>query len=183
MSTTAYTTAEDLLRLPDNGFRYELVEGELTRMNPAGSRHGAVIVELTARLHQHVRMENLGRVFGAETGFILQRDPDTVRAPDIAFVRRERLEATGLPAGFYPGAPDLAVEVVSPNDTFASVDEKARAWLAAGARLVWNVRPEARVVEAYRPAHIVEILPEDQTLTSEDVIPGFACLVSEIFPK
>jgi Uma2 family endonuclease len=182
MSTATRYTADDLLRIPDDGFRYELVEGELIKMSPAGYLHGAVVMLLSSRLHRFVTEHDLGRVSGAETGFRLEHDPDTVRAPDIAFVTRERLAATGLPQGYYPGAPDLAIEVVSPHDTAAEIDDKARAWLAAVARLVWNVRPITRVVEIYRPAAKVEVLSEDETLSGEDVVPGFTCPIAEIFP-
>ena len=107
-------TAEDLFHLPDDNCRCALVGGELQRMNPAGFEHGAVIVNLTIPLGQHVKAHRLGVVCGAETGFVLARNPDTVLAPDIAFVRRDRIPATGRPTFFWEGAPDLAVEVTSP---------------------------------------------------------------------
>jgi Uma2 family endonuclease len=182
MSTVTRYTADELLRMPDDGFRYELVRGELIKMSPAGFLHGAVVARLTSRLEQYVNQHNLGCVTGAETGYSLERDPDTVRAPDIGFVSRARIEQTGLPRTFYPGPPSLSVEVVSPSDTAAEVDDKARAWLAAGTRLVWSVRPITRVVEIYRPSGKVVVLSECDTLTGEDLIPGFACPVSEIFP-
>lgn len=184
MSTTIRVTADNLFRMPDDGDRYELVQGELIRMNLAGAEHGAVIGEIAGRLYHFVNTKKIGRVFGAEAGFILERNPDTVPAPDVAFVSRARLETTGLPRAFYPGAPDLAVEVVSPGDTAAEVENKARAWLAAGSQLVWNVRPITRVVEVYRAsATKVEILSEDDTLSGDDVVSGFTCRVSEIFPQ
>ena len=117
-------TAEELFRLPDDNCRHELVKGELRRMAAAGFRHGAVIMNVAGPLSQHVRTHELGVVCGAETGFALERDPDTVLAPDIAFVRRERILASGLPAAFWEGPPDLAVEVTSPGDTRREVAEK-----------------------------------------------------------
>jgi Uma2 family endonuclease len=183
MSTAIRYTADELLRLPDNGFRYELIRGELIKMSPAGFLHGAIIARLTSRLEQYVAQHNLGSVTGAETGYSLEQNPDTVRAPDIGFVSRARLEQTGLPRTFYPGPPDLAVEVVSPSDTAAEVDDKARAWLAAGARLVWNVQPITRVVEIYRPASDIQVLTTEDALSGDEVVPGFTCPVSEIFPQ
>jgi Uma2 family endonuclease len=182
MSTVTRYTADELLRMPDDGYRYELLRGELIKVSPAGFLHGAVVARLTSRLEQHVAQHNLGSVTGAETGYSLEQDPDTVRAPDIGFVSQERIEKTGLPRTFYPGAPDLAVEVVSPSDTAAEVDDKARAWLAAGSRLVWNVQPITRVVEVYRPGRDIEVRTAADALTGEDVVPGFTCPVAEIFP-
>lgn len=121
-ATHSTTTAEQLLAMPDPG-RCELVRGEIVLMSPAGSRHGWIIAYITIRLGEAVLRLGLGRIFGAETGFILRRNPDTVRAPDVAFVRAERL-AGGLPVGFFPGAPDLAVEVRSPGDDDEEVQAK-----------------------------------------------------------
>ena len=122
-------------------------------------------------------------VFGAETGFLLEQNPDTVLGADVAFVRQERIADTGLPRSYYPGAPDPAVEVISPSETVASADEKARQWLAAGARLVWNLRPLTRSVEIYRVNGEIEVLNADEELSGEDVVPGFACRVEELFPR
>jgi len=128
-------TAGELLYMPDDGFRYELVKGELLRMAPAGSEHGVTVMNITLPLAVFVKAHNLGIVFGAGTGFKIASDPDTVRAPDVAFVHRDRVPESGIPKSFWPGAPDLAVEVVSPNDTKAEVEDKvgeglmqARAW-------------------------------------------------------
>src|SRR6185295_19153014 len=118
-------TADELLRMPDNGFRYELVKGELRKMAPAGHEQGRVAINFTWRLAQHVETNNLGVVYAAETGFKLAANPDTVRAPDVAFVCRNRREEIKSSQGFYPGAPDLAVEAVSPGDTYTEVQEKA----------------------------------------------------------
>jgi len=115
-------TADELLTMPHNGFRYELVRGELKQKSPSGSEHGVTVVHLTWPLAQHVKDNHLGIVFGAETGFKITTNPDTVRAPDIAFVSHERIPATGIPRGFWPGAPDLAVEVVSPGDTIYGIN-------------------------------------------------------------
>ncbi len=114
-------TVGELLALPDDGKRHELVEGELREMPPAGARHGDAAAALTILLGQHVRAHRLGRVLAAETGFRISRNPDTVRAPDISFVSRERVPPDGPPEGYWELAPDLAVEVVSPNNTAAEV--------------------------------------------------------------
>src|SRR6184192_2564015 len=132
-------TADELLEMPDDGYRYELVKGELIQMSPTGDEHGQVTVALTGPLHLHVREHNLGKVYAAETGFKLESDPDTVRAPDIAFVRREVVEKTGRLKGYRSGAPDLVVEVLSPSDTIGKVEAKVAQWLEAGARMVWVV--------------------------------------------
>ena len=115
MSTThTLVTADELFMMPDDGFRYELVKGELRRMPPAGSEHGAIGINIALVVAQFVKAHDLGVVFGADTGFKIASNPDTVRAPDLAFVRRERIPAGGVPREFWPGAPDLAVEVISP---------------------------------------------------------------------
>jgi Uma2 family endonuclease len=182
MSTsTQPTTADQLLRMPDDGFRYELVEGELRKMSPAGSEHGMLVVNVTLRLSQHVVKAALGVVFGAETGFLLSENPDTVRAPDVAFVRKERIPDTGVPASFWPGAPDLAVEVVSPSDRFGDVEEKVQGWLSAGTRAVWVVNPRGRSVTVYGSTTDIIRLTEDDVLEGGDVVPGFSCPVGEIF--
>lgn len=180
-ATTQLMTAEELIKLPRGKFRYELIKGELITMSPAGSEHGAVIMNLGGPLSVYVKTNNLGVVFGAETGFKLASNPDTVRAPDIAFVRRERIPPTGIPKGYWPGAPDLAVEVVSPGDTVYEVDEKVAEWLAAGASAVWVVNPKRRTVTIHRSLKDVVTLAEGDELDGQDVVPGFRCQVAEIF--
>jgi Uma2 family endonuclease len=182
MSTTTHTmTADELLKLPRGKFRYELVKGELVTMSPAGSEHGAVIMNLAVPLGQYIKANKLGIAFGAETGFKLATDPDTVRAPDISFVRSERIPDTGIPISYWPGAPDLAVEVLSPGDTIAEVEEKIAEWLDAGASAVWVVSPKLRTITLYRSATDVVTLTEKDELSGQDVVPGFRCQVAEIF--
>lgn len=151
-SSTASVTMEALAALPDDEHRYDLLRGELRRMPPGGFEHGAIVATVTARLDALVRERRLGRVVGAETGFVLGRDPDTVLAPDAAFVRGERLPPPEQRKGFLELAPDLVVEVVSPSDRASEVTEKALLWLDAGVRLVWVIYPDPRVVAVYRPA-------------------------------
>ena len=181
ITTLQRSTASELFGMPDDGFRYELVKGELRRMSPSGSEHGAIIVNITVLLGQHVKANKLGVCFGAETGFKIASDPDTVRAPDVAFIRRERIPEGRLPRKFWPGAPDLAVEVLSPGDTRREVDEKVADWLEAGARAVWVVNPKRRDVTVYRPMADLARLSEDDELDGGDVVHGFRCKVSEIF--
>ena len=175
-------TAEELLRLATGmGERYELVSGELKIMSPAGSRHGDIVLEIGMRLRAHVRANRLGATFGAETGFVLSRDPDTVRAPDVAFVVAARVPAGGLPDGYFPGTPDLAVEVVSRSEGAADIQRKVSEYFAAGARLVWIVYPDMRQVVVFRSARESVVLTAQDTLDGGDLLPGFACRVSELF--
>lgn len=182
MSTAEKTmTADELLRMPDDGWRYELVRGELRKMSPPGSQHGAIAQDLAWRLAQFVKQHDLGQVFAAETGFLISRDPDTVRAPDAAFVNKSQLDRFGLPVAYFPEAPALAVEVVSPDDTAEEVDSKIRCWLSAGTLLAWVVYPGGRTITVYRSLDDIRVLTEADTLSGENVVPGFECQVSEIF--
>ncbi|MBA3806213.1 MAG: Uma2 family endonuclease [Acidobacteria bacterium] len=183
MSTTEtkLMTADELLRMPDDGFRYELVKGELKRMPPTGDEHGGVTMELAATLHQYVKLNNLGRVYAAETGFKLESEPDTVRAPDIAFVRMESIQAAGRIQGYRSGAPDLAVEVTSPSNTKREMTEKAKDYFAAGAHLVWIVNPKLKIITVYRSLNDIITLTEKDTLDGDKVVPGFQIPVAEIF--
>jgi Uma2 family endonuclease len=175
------TTAEELLGMTDDSFRYELVRGELRKMPPAGSEHGYLALRIASRLERHVDANGLGRTYTAETGFNLASDPDTVRAPDAAFVSRERVEKAGRVEGYWPGPPDLAIEVVSPGDTHAQVVEKALAWLEAGCRMVLVADPERRTVTVYRALENVRILTEDDAIEGADVVPGWTLPVAEVF--
>ena len=150
-------------------------------MSPAGWKHGWIAGRLHIWMGRHIEEHNLGVVFEGETGFLLASDPDTVRAPDIAFIRRERFPAQPPAEAFWPGAPDLAVEVVSPGDTIHEVDDKVKTWLDAGAKMVWVVNPKSRSVTVYRSAEQVKILTENEDLSGEDVVEGFRCKVRDIF--
>lgn len=174
-------TADELLAMPDDGYRYELVKGELIQMSPTGDEHGQVTMELATILHQFVKKHNLGRVYAAETGFKLESGPDTVRAPDVAFVSRERVEATGTLTGYRSGAPDLVVEVLSPSDRIGKVEAKVKQWLETGARMVWVVSPKLHTVTVYRSLTDIVTLTEKDNLDGGDVVPGFQIKVAEIF--
>jgi Uma2 family endonuclease len=182
MSTTSQVTAAELLALPTGmGKRYELVLGELRVMSPAGWRHGSVVGTMHTILGAFIRKHDLGMIFGAETGFRLAIDPDTVRAPDVAFIAKENLPAQ-LPAdSFWPGAPDIAVEVLSPGDRTVEVDEKIEAWLDAGTRAVWVVDPKLQTVTVYEAKNKVSVKSMGQTLDGGTVVAGFSCAVDELF--
>ena len=173
-------TAEELLEMPDAGFRYELVRGELVKMAPAGRIHGKRGNRVNYSLSAHVYENDLGETYLAETGFHLETDPDHVLAPDIAFVSREREEATPDVDGFFPGPPDLAVEVVSPSDRLTEVSDKVAEWLAAGTRMVVVVNPRNRTVQAHTPDGVIELTEQD-TLDGGDVVPGWRLPVADIF--
>lgn len=179
-ASNKFMTAEELFHLPDDGYRYELVKGELRKMPPAGFEHGSLAIKIGWRLGQYVEMNNLGLVLAAETGFKIASDPDTVRAPDAGFVRKDRIPAE-LPKGYFPGAPDLAVEVISPSDTFQEVEEKVFDWLESGTSLVWVINPSRRRVTVYSSPSNITILTENDELDGEDIVPGFRCRISDLF--
>lgn len=176
-------TADELLALPRGESRYELINGELKKMSPTGQKHGRITLRLTVPLAKHVQDNQLGEVYAAETGFKLKSNPDTVRAADIAFVRRERLEVLGETEGYWPGAPDLAVEVNSPSDTVRQVEKKVMEWLEFGSRLVWVVSSKLHTVTVYRSLTDIVTLTEKDTLDGGDVVPGFRIALAEIFGR
>jgi Uma2 family endonuclease len=175
------TTAEQLLRMADDGQRRELVRGELRVMAPAGWEHGCVAATVAALLTNHARATGSGRACGAETGFVLSSDPDTVRAPDAAFVANERVEKVGRTEKYWLGAPDLAVEVVSPGDSFGEVQEKALEWLAAGAIAVLVLDPPERSATVYRGRGDAYVHSVEDTLDLGAAVPGLSVSVAELF--
>ena len=166
--------------MPDDGNRYELVDGELFRMPLFGCQHGLVAMNISAPLANYVRANNLGRC-AAETGFVLGRVPDTVRAPTVAFISRERYEAVGGTVGYWEGAPDLAVEVLSFSDEIEWVQAKVMSWLSGGARMVWVVNPALKTVTIHKSMTNVTVLKKSDMINGADVVPGFTLSVSEIF--
>ena len=174
-------TADELFRMPDDGVRRELVAGEVREMSPAGSRHGRIGAEILSRLATYVREQGLGEVYNADTGFLLATDPDTVRAPDVGFVSRERADRVGDIEGFWPGAPDLAIEVISPTDSFSDVDEKVSEYLAAGCRMVVVVNPRRRAATVYRSRSDIVLLTENDVLDGGEVVPGWSLALREVF--
>jgi Uma2 family endonuclease len=182
MSPAAYVTADELLALPSGmGNRYELVAGELRVLSASGWRHGEVVANVSTLLGAFIRERELGRGFGAGTGFLLKRDPDTVRAPDFAFIAKENLPKIKPEEVFWPGAPDLAVEVLSPGDATGEVDEKIEDWLAAGCAAVWIVDPQLQTVTIYQSRTSVVVKTAGELLQGDPVVPGFSCAVDEFF--
>ena len=173
-SLPARLTAEELLRTPIADKRVELVRGVLVVREPAGSTHGLVAMNLGVELAVYVKRTGAGAVYAAATGFQLATDPDTVRAPDVAFVTRDRLPPRGA-TGYPALAPDLAVEVLSPGDRPGEVLAKVADWLSAGTRLVWVVDPARRIARVYRADGSETLLTADQALDGEDVLPGLSC--------
>ena len=180
MSTKTLLTSDDLWKIVADGSRYELSLGELVPMTPVGIRHGVVVINLGRLLGDYVRKKGLGAVC-TEVGFRLTRNPDTVRAPDVAFISRERLPAEGIPEKFAEFPPDLAVEVLSPEDTASELLRKVEEYLDAGVPLIWVVDPATRTTTVYRSLQNVTILSSDAELTGGKVVPGFQCKVSELF--
>ncbi len=176
----AITTAEELFSKSSQLGRCELIRGELEMMIPTGGEHGGVVLNVSTPLDSYVRKNDLGRAYGAETGFVLSRDPDTVRAPDVAFIRKERLEQVHTKK-FIPGPPDLAVEVLSPDDRPGYVRQKVAEWLESGTRAVWVVDPKTRTVAIHEPERKPVTLGETQMIDGGTVLPGFTLAVSEVF--
>lgn len=180
MTPSALKTAEDLLQFHEPGKTAELVRGILIVCEPPGTEHGGVAAELLVRLANHVRAHGLGRVFAQDTGFKIGSDPDTVRAPDVAFVSRDRLAQ--IPRrGYAPLAPDLVAEVVSPGDRAGKLLEKVGDWLNTGARLVWVLDYLSRQARVYRADGSVSHLGPQDSLDGEDVVPGFSIRLETLF--
>ena len=177
---TKLITAEQLIQMSDDGHRYELVRGELIKMAPPGFRHGKLALHLAKHLANYVEAEDLG-VAISESGFFLGTEPDTVRAPDASFISHARLAELGETDGYWPGAPDLVVEVISPNDRYTDVEAKVAEWLEAGTRMVIVVNPRRRSVRVHRLPTEVDDLVEGDTIDGGDVVPGWTMPVSGLF--
>lgn len=162
--------------------RCELIDGKVIQMSPAGHNHGAIAARMLFLLYGYNELKQLGRVFTAETGFIYPNQK-TVRAPDIMFLSNARIPADLPDEGYLPVPPDLAIEVVSPDDRYSEVTAKAESYLSVGVSLVWVVQPENRTVDVYRDARKLTILHENEVLSGEDVVPGFSVSVKEIFKR
>lgn len=175
---TRVFTADDLLRIPEDGFRHELVRGELRTMSPAGGRHGRIAARIAGSLIPFVLQCRLGEVYIAETGFVLARNPDTVRAPDVAFVGADRVVPIDE---YFPGPPDLAFEVISPSDLYSEVAEKTREYLRAGTRAVVVVDPRTTTVNVHRPDGVTTTVAD--VLAVDDVVPGWKMTLAEVFPE
>ncbi len=174
-------TADDLLRLYSEGVRGELIRGALCKTMPTGLTHGEIVMKLGGALGNFIGPRRLGRLVGSDSGMMLERDPDTVREPDIAFISAQKLPLNVRISGYYEGAPDLVVEIVSPNDGAREVYHKARMWISFGVSLVWVVNPENRAIEVHRPNQPLLSLTESDILDGGEVLPGFNYPVRDVF--
>jgi len=179
ITTAKLLTAEEFFLLPETQMRRELVRGEVVETMPTGFRHGKLAFRFGKKLDNWAE-EYDGGVVGVETGFILDRNPDVVRAPDVFYVRAERVPAGELET-FADFAPDLAVEVISPSETANEVREKVQDYLAAGTALVLVLYPKTRELVAHTPDGLARTYRSGETFTAPDVLPGFSCAVAEIF--
>ena len=173
-------TAESLLALADDENRYELVRGELMMMSPS-ARHGKFAARLVRAIGSYVEEHELGEAYTAEPGFELEAEPLTIRAPDVAFVRRDRIPLEGEPEGFWAIAPDLVIEIVSPSEMARQVHERVADYLRAGMRLLWLVYPASQTVMEYRPPMEAQRLTVEDDLDGGDVVPGFRCPLKRLF--
>ena len=175
-------TAEELLELPGNGLRYELINGELKSMTPSGSEHGETVGWVCQVIGGYIAKGKLGRFVGAETGFLIARAPDTVLAPDFAFISKAR--AVGrLPKGYFPGPPDLAVEVLSPHDRAVEVEDKIQRWLESGCGQVWVFNTQRRTITVHSKGGRGVVLQGADVVSGGEVLPGFEAAVEALFPE
>lgn len=176
--TAPLVTAEELEKFPEDDYRYELVEGRVIRMSPAGLTHGTIVAQILVLVQPHVRERKLGLVM-TEVGFKLKSNPDTVRAPDVAFILRDRIPANRR--GFYNGPPDLAVEVLSPDDTPVDMRKKVAEYLACGVPLVVVVDTDEKSATVWRPSEEPVRLTRDEVLDLSEIVNGFSCRVCQLF--
>ncbi|MBX3069289.1 MAG: Uma2 family endonuclease [Thermomicrobiales bacterium] len=180
MTTTHLITAEEFLEMGIDG-RFELIEGVLQEVSPSSARPGVIGARILTSVMMHVDAHGLGFVTNADAGYILNRDPYTVVAPDVGFIRRERLPAGVPERGFFPIPPDLAVEVISPTDARSDMQKKQELYAQAVVRLVWWVDPERRTVTVHKPGAEPQVLHGSATLDGQDVLPGFGIELHRIF--
>ena len=176
-------TSEEFAALHVEDVRLELTQGELCVMPPAFADHGETVGAVHAILGAYVRTYNLGKMYGAETGFLVARNPDTIRTTDIAFIQRSRLTPEAVAPNWNPVLPDLVVEVVASRDRAPEVGGKVEMWIEAGVRMVWVVYRLRRTVEIFQPHGQMLLVSEQEQLTGADVIPGFFTPVAEIFAE
>ena len=181
MTKQKLLTADDLLRLHSEGVRGELIRGVLHKGIASGVEHGELVMNLGFIVNGFTKPRRLGRVVGSDVGMRLERNPDTVREPDLAFVSAEKLPLGVRNTGYLEVAPDLVVEIVSPSDRASDVAEKARMWLSYGVALAWVIHPESRTLDVYRAGTPVVTLTENDVLYGDPALPGFSCAVRDIF--
>lgn len=179
-TSTTRMTPDDLLRMPDDGWRYELIDGELHRRSANGLTEGGVAATLLYRLSTAVRAGGFG-VAWPSVGYVLTEDPPTVLGPSVSVLRADRVPPRELWSGYARVPPDHAVDVVVPSDSYGEIARKVRIYLQAGVRLVWIVDPLSRTVTVHHPDRTARMLVEGEALDGEDVVPGFALPVAEVF--
>lgn len=180
--TKMLVTAEELLHLSAGDKKYELIEGDLKEMTPPGGMHGRIAAKMSSLLLNFVNSHDLGEVL-VEAGFKLASNPDTVRGPDVSFLSGEKVPAGGLPEGYISGAPNLAVEIVSPGDTASEIQDKVQDYLKYGSQLVWVIYPRQQMVMVHYPDGTAQTRHQADTLDGETIIPGFSCPISDIFAQ
>jgi Uma2 family endonuclease len=180
-TTEKLLTAEEFEQLPDDGKRYELIDGELREVAPTVNWHGEVEINLGTLLNVHVRAQGLGRVSCGEVLYVVRRNPDRVRAADIAFIRQDRVPPLEARQHIMEVIPDLVAEILSKHDTIEEISDRIDDWLNAGVRMLWIVDPFRRTVTIYQPGHDPVLLSERTTLQGDPVVPEFHCPVAEIF--
>ena len=181
VTDTKLLTADDLLRLYSEGVRGELIRGVLHETMSTGHQHGKIVTNLVIELGNFVKPRRLGTLVASDSGVWLERDPDTVREPDIAYTSAEKIPLDARTPGYAEAVPDLVVEVRSPSDSRREVHDKARMWISHGVRLVWVVHPDTGTIDAHRPDRPVATVSGDGTLDGADVLPGFACALDAVF--
>ncbi len=180
-TTHKLITAKEFARMPNppDGSLQELVRGVIITMPAPGARHGACCSRINRQLATFVEDNNLGTVFATDTGFVTERNPDSVRGPDIAFWSRENLPE--IPDGYIDVPADILIEVVSPGDRYARIQQKVNEYLEKGVCLIWVVDPEDRSIAVFRNGQKPKVLSENETLSGEDVLPGFSCRIADLF--
>ncbi len=178
---TKLVTADELFTMPDTERGCELVRGKIIKYMPAGNLHGIIALKIGRIVGNFVEDNDLGVVIAAETGFLISRNPDTVRAPDAAFISNEKLAEYGITEKFFPDAPDLAIEVVSPNDKKREIEDKVQDYLAAKVKLVWIIYPQKQIVAVHRQSKVVSILFETDELEGEEILPNFKFPLEKLF--
>ncbi|MEI6234028.1 MAG: Uma2 family endonuclease [Planctomycetota bacterium] len=175
-------TERELLRLPKEDGKYELVDGDLVLMSPAHFDHGTICASMTIRLGAYVLEKKLGIIAEGQTGFWMANG--NLRSPDISFISIATLsKLERLPTGFFKGAPDLAVEVFSPSERTKQLNGKIADYFASGTKLVWVIYPKSRSARIYRKPNAKRLIGEDEKLDGEDVVPGFKVRVGDLFPR
>jgi Uma2 family endonuclease len=183
MATTiaAPLTLEEFAQLPDDGVRHEISEGELITMPPPKSLHTLIALVILEALQAYLKQRGGARAF-PEAGYVLSRDPLSIRQPDVSVLSTERIQSTA-PDDYFEGAPELAVEVVSPSDSAEDLDVKVEQYLQSGAKQVWILYPKTKRIHVFQPDSQVRVLDGMQTLEGGDLLPGFSMKVVEVFSE